>query len=530
MNNEKLTAAAFLMSMEKANPVYIDNAFSSESQNPVQTKVITKKINDMENRPREKHYTAVWDKVHSQLMRANDAADITTNTENFAIHGSANANYNNPFDNIYPWCQRKICNVDVGKYLTLQSGSRIVECVKYWEGDAQFSYDDQNGVWVYTPEFWGKTWDDGTYRYFDVCDQEMRGYVHYPERIEGRWFGVLRTITVNGSSKTCLLPATGNLSTNNIVMREVLTAARNYGGTIESIHNVDATNMLAIVEYATVNFKNALGLSPVDLLVCEDNTVQENVTSGNVVKILASAGQGVCVPNAMFGVSTRIGDAVTGAGRIVSVQQDPDNSDLLDVTLDSTVTATTSNYWVLCGIINLADEIIGSKSGYCGVNGKSNVYYRGQVFYGNRSRQLLGVFKREDTNSIWIASNDQIADTTSGEVYTGWVDTGLAIPGEYTTDYESHKINAIGILPENDPLIEGRAAALPICTAIDADTPDPFGDVLIKRIIPGYTRYPMLFSAFPRIRNASGRFCTCYGLGEISNTWWVSAIPVLRAK
>ena len=175
----------------------------------------------------QKHYGARWNKTLAQMERVFDAETITTDTANFGYFGSVNANYNNPFDNIYPWSEIRLCNIDLDLYLNLQPGESVTNCVKAWEGDADFSYTDEMGVWRYRPEFYGSSWDEGDYRYFDVCRSYSYGYVHYPEAIVGRWFGRNVQKTINGSSKNCLIPSVG-MPAKRIALSTLHTYAKNY--------------------------------------------------------------------------------------------------------------------------------------------------------------------------------------------------------------------------------------------------------------------------------------------------------------
>ena len=57
----------------------------------------------------------------------------------------------------------------------------------------------------------------------------------------------------------------------------------------------------------------------------------------------------------------------------------------------------------------MADAEIGSMSGYLGVNGKSNAYYRGRIAHANLFRYVLGVYREKDTGKIWVAKNREDA-------------------------------------------------------------------------------------------------------------------------
>lgn len=220
------------------------------------------------------------------MVRLNDAKDISTNITNFVHRGSVNANYSNPFDNIYPWAGIKLCNISIDLYRNLSAGDSITECVTAWEGDANFSYNDANGVWRYRPEFWGKSWDDDTYRYFDVADKNVydSSYVHYPEAIVGRWYGRTVTITIGGEKKACLIPSVG-MPCKRIAMSTMHTYAKNYGTTLDSIYSVDADTLLCVVEFATMNTQNAIGNGVSNLYRQSSDLIQEDATNSATVKV-----------------------------------------------------------------------------------------------------------------------------------------------------------------------------------------------------------------------------------------------------
>lgn len=409
------------------------------------------------------HYTARWDKSLAQLTRMGSAAGITTNTENFGYFGSVNASYENPFDNIYPWSGIRLCNIDLEKYQYLTSDQSLTDCVVAWEGDGSFSYEHQNGVWRYRPEFWGKSWDDGTYRYFDVTDKPVGGYVHYPESIGGRWHGRAVSKTVNGELTTCLLPTTG-IPAVRTPLSTLHTYAKNYGATLDSIYSIDADTLLFVVEYATMNSQSAIGNGVSNLYRQSSDQISEAATNSTVVKVLASAGTDYCIPGAIFDIGTTNGGNEVGSYYVVSAEADSDPT-YLDVTLNAAVTVTRDNYWSVHGLINQADASIGSKSGYIGTNGKCNAYYRGMVLYGNMSFYTLGVYQNHDNQHIWIATSDEQADEYDALDTSAHLDTGLVLP---TT---GGFIQTLGMLSYS-----GSLSIPPFCTAIGGTSTNPVGD------------------------------------------------------
>lgn len=420
------------------------------------------------------HYTARWDKSLAQLTRMGSAAGITTNTENFGYFGSVNASYENPFDNIYPWSGIRLCNIDLEKYQYLSSDQSLTECVVAWEGDDSFSYEHQNGVWRYRPEFWGKSWDDGTYRYFDVTDKPAGGYVHYPESIGGRWHGRAVSETINGEPTTCLLPLTG-IPAGRTPLSTLHTYAKNYGATLDSIYSIDADTLLFVVEYATMNSQSAIGNGVSNLYRQSSDQIAEAATNSTVVKVLASAGTDYCIPGAIFDIGATNGGNEVGSYYVVSTQADSDPT-YLDVTLNAAVTVTTDNYWSVHGLINQADASIGSKSGYIGTNGKCNAYYRGMVLYGNMWLYTLGSYENQADQHIWIAQDDEQADEYDTLDTSAHMDTGLVVPT--TVGY----IQTLGMLSRS-----GMLSIPPFCTALGGNSTNPVGDYFYGYSMTGVT-------------------------------------------
>lgn len=415
------------------------------------------------------HYGARWNKTQAQMTRLYDAASFPTDTKNFGHFGSVNANYSNPFDNIYPWSGIRLCNIDLNLYANLAAGDSITKCVKAWEGDVDFSYEDENGVWRYRPEFYGKSWEDETYRYFDVTEMATGSYVHYPEAIVGRWHGRAITLTVGEEEKTCLVPSVGMPAKS--AASTLHTYAKNYGATLDSIFSIDADVLLCIVEFATMNTQKAIGNGATSMYRQSSDLIAADATNSNVVKVLASAASAFCIPGAIFDIGTSDGGAQVGSYHVVSVQENIGDAQYLDVTLNEAVTVTAANYWSVHGIINVADEEIGSKSGYIGTNGKCNSYYRGLVLFGNMWLYTLGAYENCKDQHIWIANSDEEADNYDALNTSVHYDTGLVLPG---SDGYTKKL---GMLSRSGLL------SIPVfCTEIGGDSNNPTGDYLYNGV------------------------------------------------
>lgn len=463
---------------------------------------------------RVRHYGARWNKTQAQMTRLYDAASFPTDTKNFGHFGSVNANYSNPFDSIYPWSGIRLCNIDLNLYANLAAGDSITKCVKAWEGDVDFSYEDENGVWRYRPEFYGKSWEDDTYRYFDVSEMAIGSYVHYPEAIVGRWHGRAVTLTVGEAEKNCLVPSVG-MPAKRIAMSTLHTYAKNYGATIDSIFSIDADVLLCIVEFATMNTQKAIGTGVMSMYRQSSDLIAEDATNSNVVKVLASAASAFCIPGAIFDIGTSDGGVQVGSYHVVSVQPNIGDAQYLDVTLNEAVTVTAANYWSVHGIINVADEEIGSKSGYIGTNGKCNSYYRGLVLFGNMWLYTLGAYENHDDQHIWIANSDEEADNYDALNTSVHYDTGLVLPGSggYT--------KKLGMLSRSGLL------SIPVfCTEIGGDSNNPTGDYFYNGV---YTYNTVLLrGGHAGSGSGDGAFYGYWGYTASASSWCCAARPRLK--
>ena len=459
-----------------------------------------------------KHYTVMWDKVNAKCTRLNDAANITTTTTNFGHFGSVNANYNNPFDSIYPWSGRKLCNIDLDAYMALTSSNSITDCVSAWEGEDGFSYNDPYGVWVYTPEFWGKTWGDGTNRYFDVTDQENPDYVHYPEKISGRWPGAESTLTINGTSKICFLPLVG-MNAANKAASTYHAEAKNYGGTLCDIKSVDGSILLMVVEYASLNSQVAIGNGVSGLYRQSSDTFAAASTNSNVVHVVRSAA-GMCIPGAIFDIGTSNGGIQIGRYYVVSTATNASDSTILDVTLDEAVTVTTANMWSVHGLINVADEAIGSKSGYIGTNGQHNAYYRGEVLWANKWQYTLGAYRQTGTGHIWICGDGVDPDNYDALNTSVHTDTGCELPASAS--------NFLSDLWACDGL-----TIPPFGRSVGGNSTNPVGDDLYT---PASTagNTILLLGAGASYASYAGAFFGNWNTGAGNSYWNTSARPHLK--
>lgn len=412
------------------------------------------KLND----PTAHHYTVRWDMKNPQMERLNDAVAITTDTSKFLKYkGTSVVGYNNPFDNIYPWSGRKLCNVSINAYRALTRGQSLTQCISYYENETGFSWNSSSGVWVYTPEFWGKSWIEGGYQYFDVTDKECYGYTHYPERIEGRWHGSKASGSSWGITGDLLLPLPNGIPVGNISHKDMVKLARNYRATVDTIESLDANIMLYLVEFAYMNCQEKIGYGVTNSVYLEakastylaynysPGVYESNNGGGNTLKVRAGY-EDYFIPGAVIDIPWA-GDQ-RQFRRIVSVTSPgfDESEQWFTVTLDQ---ATGRSVWydtgiAIRGMANVSDENIGSKSGYIGANGKCIAYYRGQELWGNRFSVVLGC-----SNQYGKISYDKAGITYPEPISDGYIaNTGLdrcrvnaalgATAVQSTEDYDSN--------------------------------------------------------------------------------------------
>ncbi|MBQ9663665.1 MAG: hypothetical protein IJV40_10995 [Oscillospiraceae bacterium] len=407
------------------------------------------------------HYGARWNKTTHSMERTGSAAQITKTLTNFAHRGSINANYNNPFDSIYPWSGCKLCNIDIDAYRALAAGQSVRDCIIAWEGDPDFSYTHENGVWKYRPEFYGTSYDGGDgYRYFDITDKPLAGYVHYPEDVIGRWRGIQETRQIDGADKIILLPKPG-MPCKRVAMSTIHTYAKNWGATLDNIFCLDGSILMFIIEYADFNCQSALGNGVSALYKEGEDHFTADATDSTQVRVTASAAA-LVIPGAIFDIGTAKAGVQVGSYYVVSVETD--GTDKV-VTLDRAVTVTTAHFWSIHGRVNIADEEIGSMSGYIGTNGQSDCYYRGEVFWGNIWLYVLGAYHQANTNHVWLAKSAAAADNYDAINTGAHIDTGVELSA--TNGY----IKELGFLNNSGVL------SVPIfCTVVGGTSDNPVGD------------------------------------------------------
>lgn len=255
-----------------------------------------------------------------------------------------------------------------------------------------------------------------------------------------------------------------------------------------------------------MNTQSAIGNGVMSIYRQSSDLIAEDVTNSNVVKVLASAASVFCIPGAIFDIDTSNGGTQVGSFVVVSATPNVGAAQHLDVTLNQAVTVTSANYWPVHGLANVADEGIGSKFGYIGTDTKCNAYYRSIVMFGNMWLYILGAYKINDDNHIWIANSDAEADNYDALDTTVHYDTGIVLlmAGGF--------IKKLGLL-----FLSGLLSIPAFCIETGGDRNNPVGDYFYNG---AYTYNTVLLCG-----GATGYGS---GVGALYGNWSNAARPRLK--
>ena len=369
-------------------------------------------------------YGVKWDRLTNRLTRIARAADITTDTTNFGHFGTINENYDNPFDKIYPWSEMFQCNVDLVKYRA--GGSTLKDCITAVYGDPDFTYEGSstNFVGRYRPEFWHKSEEDEDGNvYFYVSQVERTGFIHAEEAIDG----ISVAIDNGDGGVTC---GSGVVLTN-IPCSTIHARAKNCGFTLQDIAAVDAQIILYLVEYANMNSQQALGDGCSSCYRENDADAIADVSVGNgeTTFTVTDSALSSCV---FIGAQADIG-ATKGAVTYRGIIKDFSVSgSVYTIKLDRELAVADGMIMSIHGFsaceFNLLWSSVGNASGYIGVNTKANAWYRGAVMYANRYQYILGIYRQQNTNHLWICPDGADPDDYDALNTGVHQDTGVVLP------------------------------------------------------------------------------------------------------
>lgn len=383
-------------------------------------------------------YGARWDRLTNHLTRLAMAEDITTDTTNFGHFGSINANYSNPFDDIYPWSEMVVCDVDLDKYRT--GTYSLKECITAVYGDPDFTYEPSqtNFVGRYRPEFWGYSSEDadGNVSYY-VSQIERPGFKHYDEAIDGISF----CVDVGGNH----VSSGAGVPLANVACSTIHARAKADGFTLQDIYSVDAQILLYLVEYANWNSQQAIGDGCSSCYRQNAADVVANVATADG-KTSFTVEDSALSSLIYAGVQLSFGAEVGATTYKANVAAFAVSGSVYSITLDREIAISNGMIMSVHGFsaceFPLIGESLGNASGYLGTVQKANAWYRGCVMYANRYQYIIGVYRQTGTNHLWICPegvdpNDYDALNTSAHE-----DTGVALPILETAAWETVGGNA----------------------------------------------------------------------------------------
>lgn len=459
-------------------------------------------------------YGARWDRLTNQLTRLAMAEGITTDTTNFGHFGSINANYSNPFDDIYPWSEMVVCDVDLDKYRT--GTYSLKECITAVYGDPDFTYEPSqtNFVGRYRPEFWGANIEDsdGNVSYY-VSQIERPGFKHYDEAIDGISFCV--DVGGNHVSSGAGVPLV------NVACSTIHARAKADGFTLQDIDAVDAQTLLYLVEYANWNSQQAIGdgcsscyrqnaadvIADVDVVdgkttfTVDDSALSSAIYVGSQLSFGAAAG----ATNYKANVA-----AFTVSGTVYSI------------TLDREIAITDGMIMSVHGFsaceFPLIGESLGNASGYLGTAQKANAWYRGCIMYANRYQYILGIYRQTGTNHLWVCPDGVNPNDYDALNTLAHEDTGIALPILETAAWETVGGNA--------HVIPGLNAYMATGVTSGSST-TPVGDQQYVPI-PSVSNTVLFAGCHANYGWDCGVLGGCWHLGASLSFWFYAARPLLK--
>lgn len=358
---------------------YIDNTLTDDDY--VGGKAINNAFNDVKDRLNVLERKA--GRAYSIIRKVNDNSSPSWTRADDAVGLVANARIGsleavqNDFDNIYPWCDIKDCNVDSNGNPT------------HFIGEAGFTRLEE--VYVYIPKHWihreqYQVEEDGTTNTYDkitIYDYNAPGSIEIAPYMVGKY----HTANNNGTH----VSLSGLEPLNNTTKATFRTKARSKGDkwSLLDWHIFDL-QYLCLVEYATYNLDNIIGQG----LIYNDNVTSELEESNTNRFVCSSVPAGIYVGKTIS-IGTGAGNYSIARSRTVTEINDYDDGTITGKELvfdGSAVNLTTSSkMWGSCQIGGSLDEF-GNTSGCLGNNQRYAVTYRGiENLWGNLWQHIDGI-------------------------------------------------------------------------------------------------------------------------------------------
>lgn len=363
-----------------------------------------------------KQYGARWKGTSSTICeRLGDAAGLVANA-----HKGSTDSVQNDFDNIYPWSDMRLCNIDA-------DGNILA-----YDGEPTFARDGANGdVMVEIPKFYYKRVKTGVVEEWWVCAVKLPGYELHPVFMnDGQEVSKVFHSAYNASSytdeadsKVKLQSITGVQPRTRTTRANFRTYARNKGSiwSIEDISCINALHILYLVEYANTNSQAALGNGASSLAYSANQKALAETTEGNEIIISSSYKNTFKVGQRIEIGSGQGVDNKTLTPRTITAITTDEEAGQTTITFDGNpITIAVGNMiWNVAPLNGTCDELDGKSGWIAGENnytsGYADINYRGiEGFHAKLWRFVDGVNIKDHI----VHYANSLSDYADG-VYTG---------------------------------------------------------------------------------------------------------------
>ena len=361
-----------------------------------------------------KEYGVRWKGTSSTVCeRLGDAVGLVANAQLGVV-----STVQNDFDDIYPWSEMRLCNLDA-------EGNILA-----YAGEPSFTRDGTNGdVMVQIPKFYYKREKTAEgYEEWWICAVKLPGYELHPVFMDdGKEVSAVFHSAYNASVETLEDGTTKILRSISGVQPSVRTTratfrtrARNKGTgwSIEDIACVNALQILYMVEYASTHSQAKLGNGVSSLNYTATHlAVEAGENTNEFVTSTTNANKYRVGERIEIGTSQGSSNKTSTPRTITAITAREDDADISVITFDGDPVASIAvgnMMWNVAPLNGSCDELNGG-SGYIGTNGRADSSYRGiEGFHGKLFRFIDGVNIKDHL----VHYANSIADYADG-VYDG---------------------------------------------------------------------------------------------------------------
>ena len=360
-----------------------------------------------------KEYGVRWKGTSSTVCeRLGDAVGLVANAQLGVV-----STVQNDFDNIYPWSEMRLCNLDA-------EGNILA-----YAGEPTFTRDGTNGdVMVQIPKFYYKRERTAEgYEEWWICAVKLPGYELHPVFMDdGKEVSAVFHSAYNASNEkledgtTILRSISGVQPAVRSTRASFRTKARakGTGWGIEDIACVNALQMLYMVEYASTHSQAKLGNGVSSLNYTATHlAVEAGENTNEFVTSTTNAAKYRVGERIEIGTSQGINNKTSTPRTITAITAREYDADISVITFDGDPVASIAvgnMMWNVAPLNGSCDELNGG-SGYIGTNGRADSAYRGiEGFHGKVFRFIDGVNIKDHL----VHYANSIADYADG-VYDG---------------------------------------------------------------------------------------------------------------